>query len=80
MAAQIFLKLGEVGAESGMFGQELLKEVTFFFFFLKSKLVVKFSLVSDLSSWKFVHLWPKPAHWIYLVLVSKLKRHGLKSN
>lgn len=75
MAAQIFLKLGEVGAESGMFGQELLKEIT-----LKSKLVVKFSLVSDLSSWKFVHLWPKPAHWIYLVLVSKLKRHGLKSN
>lgn len=75
MAAQIFLKLGEVGAESGMFGQELLKEIT-----LKSKLVVKFSLVLDLSSWKFVHLWPKPVHWIYLVLVSKLKRHGLKSN
>lgn len=25
MAAQIFLKLGEVGAESGMFGQESLK-------------------------------------------------------
>lgn len=29
MAAQIFLKLGEVGAESGMFGQELFKELMF---------------------------------------------------
>lgn len=46
MAAQIFLKLGEVGAESGKFSQKLLKGGK------GPKLAVKFSLASDLGSWE----------------------------